>query len=92
MEVLFLAAIIFAFFMNLNLFARHSIIWVEGHKLTTKEKVVLVLLPGAKQLMPEEEFKKKMPKATVPSELFAKFQASFYTSPEDTAIKALGIE
>lgn len=30
--------------------------------------------------------------ATVPSELFAKFQTSFYTSPEDAAIKALGIE
>ena len=61
MEVLFLAAIIFAFFMNSNLFAQYSIIWVEGHNLTTKEKVVLVLPPGAKQLMPEEEFKKKMP-------------------------------
>ena len=61
MEVLFLAAIIFAFFMNLNLFAQYSIVWVEGHNLTTKEKVVLVLPPGAKQLMPEEEFKKKMP-------------------------------
>ena len=61
MEVLFLAAIIFAFFMNLNLFAQYSIIWVEGHNLTTKEKVVLVLPPGEKQLMPEEEFRKKMP-------------------------------
>lgn len=30
--------------------------------------------------------------ATVPNELFAKFQTSFYTSPEDAAIKALGIE
>ncbi len=61
MEVLFLGAIIFAYFMNMNLFAQYSIIWVEGHNLTTKEKVVLVLPPGAKQLMPEEEFKKKMP-------------------------------
>ena len=61
MEVLFLGAIVFAFFMNLNLFAQYSIIWVEGHNLTTNEKVVLVLPPGAKQLMPEEEFKKKMP-------------------------------
>lgn len=61
MEVLFLAAIIFAFFMNLNLFAQYSIIWVEGHNLTTKERVVLVLPPGAKELMPEEVFKKKMP-------------------------------
>lgn len=29
---------------------------------------------------------------TVPSELFAKFQISFYSSPEDAVIKALGIE
>jgi ATP-dependent Lon protease len=29
---------------------------------------------------------------TVPSELFAKFQTSFYTSPEDAVFKALGIE
>jgi ATP-dependent Lon protease len=28
----------------------------------------------------------------VPAELFAKFQTSFYTSPEDAVIKALGIE
>lgn len=61
MEVLLLGAIIFAYFMNLNLYAQYSIIWVEGHNLTTKEIVVLVLPPGAKQLMPEEEFKKKMP-------------------------------
>ncbi len=29
---------------------------------------------------------------TVPTELFAKFQISFYSSPEDAVIKALGIE
>jgi len=29
---------------------------------------------------------------SVPSELFAKFQISFYSSPEDAVIKALGIE
>lgn len=29
---------------------------------------------------------------TVPSELFAKFQISFYTSPEDAVFKALGLE
>ncbi|MEG0036257.1 MAG: BREX system Lon protease-like protein BrxL, partial [Oscillospiraceae bacterium] len=29
---------------------------------------------------------------TVPSELFAKFQTSFYTSPEDAVFKALGLE
>ncbi len=30
--------------------------------------------------------------ASVPSELFAKFQISFYNSPEDAVIKAMGIE
>lgn len=30
--------------------------------------------------------------STVPAELFVKFQTSFYTSPEDAVIKALGIE
>lgn len=30
--------------------------------------------------------------ATVPAELFSKFQTSFYTSPEDAVYKALGIE
>ena len=30
--------------------------------------------------------------ATVPPDLFAKFQISFYSSPEDAVIKALGIE
>ena len=29
---------------------------------------------------------------TVPSELFAKFQTSFYNSPEDAVVKALGME
>ena len=29
---------------------------------------------------------------TVPPELFAKFQISFYQSPEDAAFKALGVE
>lgn len=61
MELLFLSAIVFSFFMNLHLFAHYSIIWIEGHNLDTREKVVLVLLPGAKQLIPEEEFKKLLP-------------------------------
>ncbi len=30
--------------------------------------------------------------STVPAELFAKFQTSFYTTPEDAVFKALGIE
>jgi len=29
---------------------------------------------------------------TVPADLFAKFQTSFYTSPEDAVFKALGVE
>lgn len=30
--------------------------------------------------------------ATIPSDLFAKFQLSFYSSPEGAVIKSLGIE
>jgi ATP-dependent Lon protease len=30
--------------------------------------------------------------ATVPADLFAKFQISFYSSPEDAVVKALGVE
>ena len=30
--------------------------------------------------------------ATVPADLFAKFQISFYSSPKDVVLKALGIE
>jgi predicted ATP-dependent Lon-type protease len=29
---------------------------------------------------------------TIPGELIAKFQASFYADPRDTAFKALGVE
>ena len=61
MEVLFVASIIFAFFMNLNHFSQYCIAWVEGNNLTTNEKVVLVRMPGDKGLMTEEEFRKKMP-------------------------------
>ena len=61
LEILFLGAIIFSRIMNVFLFSQYSIIYVEGHNLTTKERVVLVLPPGAKQLMPEEEFRAKMP-------------------------------
>ena len=30
--------------------------------------------------------------ASVPADLFAKFQISFYSSPEDAVIKAMGVE
>jgi ATP-dependent Lon protease len=29
---------------------------------------------------------------TIPGELFAKFQTSFYADPRDTVFKALGVE
>lgn len=61
-EMLFFAAIVFAYFMNTFwFFNNYLIIWIEGYNLTTKQKVVLVLPPGAKQLITEEEFKKTMP-------------------------------
>ena len=61
MEFIYLGAIIFSFIMNLRLFSQYSIIWVEGNNLVTKEKVVLVLPPGANKFMAEEEFKKTLP-------------------------------
>lgn len=61
LELLYLASIVFSFFMNLNLYAQYSIIWLEGYKIGSKEKAVLVLPTGAKHFISEEEFKKKMP-------------------------------
>lgn len=61
MEVLFFGAMIFALVTTSNLYLMYSIPWVEGHSLTTKERVVLVLPPGGKQLMTEEEFRNKFP-------------------------------
>lgn len=61
LELLYLASIVFAFFMNLNLYAQYSIIWLEGYKIGSKEKAILVLPTGAKHFILEEEFKKKMP-------------------------------
>lgn len=61
MEILFLGAIIFALIVTSNFYLVYSIPWVEGHNLTTNEKVVLVLPPGAKGLMTEEECRSKLP-------------------------------
>ena len=61
MEVLFFGAMIFALVTTSNFYLMYSIPWVEGHSLTTKERVVLVLPPGGKQLMTEEEFRNKFP-------------------------------
>ncbi|MDY4935890.1 MAG: hypothetical protein SO132_03880 [Candidatus Enteromonas sp.] len=61
LELLYLASIVFAFFINLNLYAQYSIIWLEGYKIGSNEKAILVLPTGAKHFILEEEFKKKMP-------------------------------
>ena len=60
-ELLFLGAILLSTFINFSFFAKYSIIYVHGQNLVTKEKVVVVLPPGAKDLMLEEELKMKMP-------------------------------
>ncbi len=60
-ELMLLGSIVFALITTSNFYLGYAIPWVEGHNLTTKEKVVLVLPPGAKQLMTEEEFKARMP-------------------------------
>lgn len=62
MEVLFLGSIIFVFLANIVFFySGYSIAQVDGYNMRTKEKVTLVLPPGFKQLMTEEEFKNRMP-------------------------------
>lgn len=61
MEVIYLGAIIFALIATSNFYLLYSIPWIEGCNLTTGEKVVLVLPPGSKTLMLEEDFKKEMP-------------------------------
>ena len=45
---------------------------------------------GAKRILMPMSSAADIP--TVPSDLFAKFQISFYSSPEDAVVKALGVE
>ncbi|MCR5380929.1 MAG: peptidase [Lentisphaeria bacterium] len=45
---------------------------------------------GAKRILMPMSSATDIP--TVPADLFAKFQISFYSSPEDTIVKALGME
>lgn len=61
MEVLFLGTIIFSLIMNSDLFRGYLMVRVEGYNLNTKEKIVLVLPPGAKEFIEEEEYRKKIP-------------------------------
>ena len=65
-----------------------------GGTLTKVEELASVLQvafdAGAKKILMPMSSAVDIP--TVPAELFAKFQISFYSSPEDAVIKALGIE
>lgn len=65
-----------------------------GGTLTKVEELASVLQvafdAGAKKILMPMSSALDIP--TVPAELFAKFQISFYSSPEDAVIKALGIE
>ena len=45
---------------------------------------------GAKRILLPMASVKDIP--TIPGELFAKFQTSFYADPHDAAFKALGVE
>ena len=60
-EVLFLGAAVFSFFMNVSLFAQYSIIYIEGKNMKGTEYVTLVWDPFVKKLMTEEEYKQKIP-------------------------------
>lgn len=65
-----------------------------GGTLTKVEELASILQvafdAGAKKILMPMSSAVDIP--TVPAELFAKFQISFYSSPEDAVIKALGIE
>lgn len=61
LEVLFLGAIVFSFFMNVALFAQYTIIYLEGKNMQGTENLILVWDPMIKKFLPEEEYKKKMP-------------------------------
>ena len=61
LEVLFLGAIVFSFFMNVALFAQYTIIYLEGKNMQGTENVTLVWDPIFEKLITEEEYKKKMP-------------------------------
>lgn len=61
LEVLFLGAIVFSFFMNVALFAQYTIIYLEGKNMQGTENVTLVWDPMVKKLITEEEYKKKIP-------------------------------
>lgn len=65
-----------------------------GGTLTKVEELASVLQvafdAGAKKILMPMSSAVDIP--TVPAELFAKFQISFYSSPEDAVIKALGVE
>lgn len=60
-EVLFLGAIIFSFIMNASLFSGYDIIYLQGKNMKGTENITLVWDPLFKKLMPEEEYKKKIP-------------------------------
>ena len=61
LEVLFLGAIMFSFFMNVTLFAQYTIIYLEGKNMKGTEQITLVWDPMIKKFLPEGEYKKKIP-------------------------------
>lgn len=60
-EVLFLAALILSSIAYFFLLTNYCIIFVDGKKIGSEERVILVSLPGQNGLITEEEFKAKMP-------------------------------
>ncbi len=61
LEVLLLGALIFSHIMNAFLFSQYTIIYLEGRNMQNTQNVVLVWDPMIKKLIPEEEYRKKMP-------------------------------
>ncbi len=65
--------------------------WRELNKVEELSEVMQIAFDaGAKRILIPKSSAADI--ATIPSNLFAKFQLSFYSRPEDAVIKSLGIE
>jgi ATP-dependent Lon protease len=64
--------------------------WLNNTVLTKTPSLQVAFDSGAKRLLLPMASVKDI--ATIPGELFAKFQTGFYANPVDAVFKALGVE
>lgn len=60
LEIIFLGAIVFSFFANIDLFAQYTIIYLEGKSIYDSDEITLVWDPYFKKFFTEDEYRKKM--------------------------------